>query len=242
MPRKELWIGIARPLIDLAVDVAGTYSRPGGQGARERPSMGEPRSVEDYEREVEDLYQHPMPASEDLDYCLECFVKHLGGSSKLLDEAIDFYRADGGMTERLKEKVRAVNDELAGMKDDVSADSPEEVKAIYDRSRQIRKKIWNKKLSRGGGSEADLAEVKAEVDEQLRRTYEVAEREEERQLERVTRTCDEWGLGRECKLLLRRVARGELKPDEFKGRFEDKYGGKGFTVEFDERNIKIKRK
>lgn len=182
-----------------------------------------------------------------IEYCLECCDKHVGGSSKILEEAMTFYDRDGFMSERVQNKVRAVVKEMAGMYDDIPRESPPRVRRVLDRSDEIRKSIWNKGLELGLGKRDDLAEIKAEVDGLRDYVFDVAKEEIGGG---SVKYCAEWGakdLG-ECAELWRRARREEgfeegISQKEFEDRLS-RLTGKKFETKWDDKGrlMKIKVK
>jgi len=98
-----------------------------------------------------------------LEYCLECFSKHLGRASEYFSEAVDFYQRDNVLTERVQKKIRAASDTLGAMEDDLTDKAPMQVRAIYDQAQEIRKNLWSKGLDVGLGEVQDILTLKRDV-------------------------------------------------------------------------------
>jgi hypothetical protein len=117
-----------------------------------------------------------------LDYCLECCEKHLQTASVLMREALQRLEECNTKTncepcciktEYILEKIRNTVKELAGAEDDTIRNTYDEtVRQINNEIRMIRKTIWGKKLSVGGGTKGDLIEIKNKIDKLIDKVYE----------------------------------------------------------------------
>ena len=99
------------------------------------------------------------------DYCMECLSKHSGAAIKYCEEAQDYYIRSGKMDELVQKKMRSVTKELAGMADDMGADSPGPVQNLYNKFQMVRKKIDMGKLEYGGGKIEDVKKIQKELED-----------------------------------------------------------------------------
>ena len=112
---------------------------------------------------------------ESVDYCLECAEKHIQTAKVLIREAIQ--RAEQCLTQTtcepcciqtpyVLEKIRDAVAELTGCEDDTStALNVPHVREINRRARELRRKIWQQKLSFGHGTLNDLKQLYKELEE-----------------------------------------------------------------------------
>ena len=114
----------------------------------------------------------------ELEYCVECALKHSQTAKVLMREALQRAEADNPQTEGVKEKVRGVVEELSGMEDDTKAEKNERVIQLNSAVREIRKYIFSTQAEIGGADLDSLKEIKQKLDGLVDETYEVREEEE----------------------------------------------------------------
>jgi len=198
------------------------------KSAEELLRKAEERSKGEYEEMVEAIrkeVREEAPAGlgrGEIAYCLECIEKHIGGASKLLEEAIVFYDRAGKMDEKVQRKIRSVVSELAGMHDDVPPGSPKLIMDLLHRADSIRKKIWGKKLEIGLGVREDLLEIKREIDSLYERVFDVAQRV---RVGGPMQWCKEWAGEnfRPCYELMKRAMKEEGYKPITKEEFEEEF-------------------
>ena len=117
-----------------------------------------------------------------IDYCLECAEKHLQKAVIFLQESLQ--RQEQCETEKkctnccmtdtnTLEKIRKTVTELAGAEDDTDThlEIPK-IREINRRIREIRKTIWQKKLSTGKGTKDDIQKIRLELESLTNKIYE----------------------------------------------------------------------
>lgn len=114
----------------------------------------------------------------ELDYCIECAVKHSQTAKVLMREALQRAEADTPRTEGVKEKVRGVVEELSGMEDDTKAEKNEKVIQLNSAVRELRKHIFSTQAEIGGADLETLKEIKQKLDGLVDEIYKVREQEE----------------------------------------------------------------
>lgn len=114
----------------------------------------------------------------DLDYCLECSVKHGQTSKVLMREALQ--RAEGAdpSSEGVVEKVRKVVEELSGFEDDTNSIENENVIALNTEARDLRKFIHTSRAELGSADMEGLRQIKGRIDDLVDRTYKIREEED----------------------------------------------------------------
>jgi len=148
----------------------------------------------------------------ELDYCIECSVKHSQTAKVLMREALQ--RAEAGSPSSLgvQEKVRGVVEELVGMEKDTDTVKNEKVSTLNSATRTLRKFIYAKKAEVGAASLEDLREIKELVDKLVDATYTV----------RMSEECigckveDLCGGNLECIEFVERAAKSVKNPIEFR--------------------------
>jgi len=114
----------------------------------------------------------------EVDYCLECSVKHSQTAKVLMREALQRAEATSPSSLGVQEKIRGVVEELVGMEDDTDTVKNEKVSTLNSLSRTLRKFIYANKAEIGVASLEDLREIKDMVDKLVDATYAVRMSEE----------------------------------------------------------------
>lgn len=127
--------------------------------------------IEDVEQKTDKIrrieagedYGHEAKSFEgqsDVDYCIECAVKHSQTVSMLMTEALQ--RAEVGDPGLLgvQEKVRGAVRELTGLEDDTETVKNPAVMALNTMARALRKHIYTSKAEIGGASMEDVRDIK----------------------------------------------------------------------------------
>lgn len=109
-------------------------------------------------------------------YCGECLERHFSKAHGLLEEAERFSLKSGKITPEAADKVRKAVEELVTSEDDIdNTQAPLDVQTKLDEirslMRDVRKEIWNRRLSFEGTPIAPLRELKAKVDKLTRLNY-----------------------------------------------------------------------
>jgi len=115
----------------------------------------------------------------EVDYCVECAVKHGQTAKVLIREALQRAEADSPKTEDVKEKVKGVVEELSGMEDDTKTVMNDNVTKLNTVARELRKHIYGTQAEIGGAKIEDLRQIKQAVDDLVNQIYQVREHEEE---------------------------------------------------------------
>jgi len=148
----------------------------------------------------------------ELDYCLECAVKHSQTAKILAREALQRARAGSPSDIGVLEKVRGVVEELVGLEDDTDTVKNDKVATLNSLSRTLRKFIYTKRAEIGGASLKDLEEIKSMTDKLVDAVYTVRTSEE-------CIGCDIIELCRgnlECIEFIEKAARTVKSQEEFK--------------------------
>ena len=101
------------------------------------------------EREEHSLVVQSRDKIQSVGYCMECIHKHVAAAKKLLEEAMDRYRAEGKVTEGVREKIEDAISELEGATHDIDITKIEDetMKEYLDwfsnEVRMLRKSIYN---------------------------------------------------------------------------------------------------
>lgn len=114
----------------------------------------------------------------ELDYCLECAVKHSQTAKVKMREALQRAEAGSPSDTGVLEKVRGVVEELVGMEDDTATVKNDKVSTLNSLSRSLRKYIYGAKAEVGGASLKDLREIKGLLNKLVGAVYTVRESEE----------------------------------------------------------------
>ena len=148
-----------------------------------KPSETAPKIAEEGESklEAEPKLKHEFkttpPKGESLDYCLECSIKHSQTAKVLAREGLQRAEAGSPEDEGVKEKIRDVNEELAGLENDTDTNlDVAEVRAINAEARDIRREIWDKKLALGQGAIDDFKHVYGRLDSLVKKVYSTTEK------------------------------------------------------------------
>lgn len=112
-------------------------------------------------------------------YCLECSEKHGSTAKVLMREGINRAEASGSAAaEGVLEKIRGVVEELSGFEDDTDTTESDDVMALNNEAREIRKLIYASKAEIGGADLDTLKEIKNKIDSLLEDVYKARERHE----------------------------------------------------------------
>lgn len=115
----------------------------------------------------------------EIDYCIECAVKHSQTAKVLAREALQRAEADSPAASGVKEKIRGVIEELSGMEDDTdTAEENENVRNLNMAARELRKHIYTTKAEIGGASIETIRSLKTLVDQIVDLSYRTREAEE----------------------------------------------------------------
>lgn len=114
----------------------------------------------------------------DVDYCVECAVKHSQTAKVLAREALQRASSGSPGDRGVQEKVRGVVEELCGLEDDTTTVGHERVTALNTLARELRKYIYTTGAEVGGAGMQELEEVKAMVDRLVEASYTVRAAEE----------------------------------------------------------------
>jgi len=109
----------------------------------------------------------------DVDYCIECSVKHSQTAKVLMREALQRAEAGDPSLEGVKEKVRGVVLEICGMEDDTTTVMSEMVVMLNVSARELRKFIYTTGAELGKASIGDLREIKGMIDDLVEASYTV---------------------------------------------------------------------
>ncbi len=130
---------------------------------------------------VKDGYGHEAKSFEgqsDVDYCIECAVKHSQTARMLMSEALQ--RAEAGNPSLLgvQEKVRAAISEITGFEDDTETVNHSTVMALNTMVWALRKHIYASKAEIGDASMEELRDIKGLTDKLVDASYMAREAEE----------------------------------------------------------------
>lgn len=159
----------------------------------------------------------------ELDYCVECAVKHSQTAKVLMREALQRAEASSPSAKGVQEKVRGVVEELVGMEDDTDTVKNEKVSTLNSLARSLRKFIYVKEAEVGGARIEDLREIKDMVDKLVDATYQI----------RVSEQCigctveELCGGNVECVEFVEKAAKNVKDPEEFRNiirQAREKYG------------------
>ena len=119
------------------------------------------------------MTEAPPPKGVSVDYCLECAEKHLRTAKVLLREAIQRAQKHGTKHPAVLEKIRDVVTELTGCEDDTDTTlDNKKVRKLNITCRDLRKLIWNKKLSFGKATLQDLQQLYKQISQLADYIYE----------------------------------------------------------------------
>ena len=144
-------------------------------------------------KEVLNILTDISATNMELDYCLQCLEKHTQTAKVLMREAIQRAEVEGISSEGVQEKMRGVIEELVGAEDDSDTLINEGVRALNNKIRALRKKIWESKATIGGGTIRDLMDTKRELDSLVEGTYETARLESGPTYEKLIKEYSETG-------------------------------------------------
>lgn len=117
--------------------------------------------------------------SSEIDWCIECSVKHSQGAKVFMREAVQRAEAKGSHSDGVKERVRGVIEELTGLEADTNTVKNETVRKLNKTARNLRKYIYSTKAEIGGADLETLREIKMMVDMLVDQVYKVREEVEE---------------------------------------------------------------
>lgn len=159
----------------------------------------------------------------EVDYCVECAVKHSQTAKVLMREALQRAEAGSPSARGVQEKVRGVVEELVGMEDDTETVKNEKVSTLNSLARTLRKFIYAKRAEVGGANLEDLREIKDMVNKLVDATYDVRISEE-----CIGCTVEELCGGNvECVEFIEKAAKTVRDPEEFRKilrQAREKYG------------------
>ncbi len=115
----------------------------------------------------------------DVDYCIECAVKHGNGAKVLMREALQRAEAADPSSQGVLEKVRGVTEELTGVEHDTDTVGHPGVMALNTMARVIRKQIYTSGAEIGRASKEDIQGIKVLIDELVDAAYLAREAQEE---------------------------------------------------------------
>lgn len=168
---RSVAVKVAPDLIDFGIDaVFKAYDhRKQSPPETERPSS---------RKRVYGAEAKSFEGQSELDYCIECSVKHSQTAKVLMREALQRAEVGDPGLEGVKEKVRGVVEELCGLEDDTTTVKNESVTTLNTMARELRKFIYAKDAEMGKASLEDLREIKGMVDELVDASYTVRAAEE----------------------------------------------------------------
>jgi len=173
---RNVVVKVAPDLVDFGIDAMfKVYDQ-----RKQRPSEAETPPVEE-RPPAERVYGAEARSSEDqsdVDYCIECSVKHSQTAKVLMREALQRAEAGDPSLEGVKEKVRGVVEELCGLEDDTTTVSNETVTVLNTSARELRKFIYTTGAEVGKASLEQLREIKGMIDSLVEVTYTVRAAEE----------------------------------------------------------------
>lgn len=115
----------------------------------------------------------------EVDYCIECAVKHGQTAKVLLREAIQRAMAASPDDPGVIEKVRGAVEELVGMEDDTETVKNDRVALLNKMARSLRKYIYAKGAEIGKATLDDLKTIKEMTDKLVDAVYKVRQIESE---------------------------------------------------------------
>jgi len=173
---KAVATKVAPDLVDFSIDAMfRLYDQ-----RKQRPPEVETPPVEE-RPPAEKVYGAEAKSFEeqsDVDYCIECSVKHSQTAKVLMREALQRAEAGDPSLEGVKEKVRGVVEELCGLEDDTTTVSNEMVTMLNTSARELRKFIYTTGAEVGKSSIEQLREIKGMVDQLVEACYTVRAAEE----------------------------------------------------------------
>lgn len=107
----------------------------------------------------------------DVDYCIECAVKHGQTAHVLMREAVQRAEVSGPEAPGVKEKVRGVTAELTGVEHDTDTVGDPSVMALNTMARGVRKFIYTSGAEIGRASKEDLLEAKTLIRKLVEAAY-----------------------------------------------------------------------
>jgi len=168
---RQVAVKVAPDLIDFGIDAAfKAYDN-----RKRRPPEPE---VPPTERRVYGKEAKHFEGQTDLEYCIECAIKHSQTAKVLMREGLQRAEAGGPGLEGVKEKVRGVVEELCGLEDDTTTVKNESVTTLNTMARELRKFIYTQDAEMGKASLEDLREIKGMVDKLVEASYTVRAAEE----------------------------------------------------------------
>lgn len=114
-----------------------------------------------------------------IDWCIECSVKHGQTGKVFMREALQRAEAEGAHSERVKERVRGVIEELSGLEADTNTVKNDDVRKLNKTTRKLRKYIYKTQAEIGGADMDTLKEIKMMVDMLVDQIYKTREKLEE---------------------------------------------------------------
>lgn len=112
----------------------------------------------------------------EVDYCIECTVKHGQTAKVLMKEALQRAEANGPQSEGVKEKVKGVVEELMGIEDDTkTVTDNQKVIGLNTMARTLWKEIYASEAEIGKASIGKLREINVAIGRLVDKTYTVRE-------------------------------------------------------------------
>lgn len=173
---RKVAVKVAPDLIDFGIDVAFKaydHRKRRPPEANEAPIEERPPAGRVYGAEAKSF-----EGQSDVDYCIECSVKHSQTAKVLMREALQRAETGDPSMEGVQEKVRGVVEELCGLEDDTTTVSNEMVTMLNTSARELRKFIYTTGAELGGASMEQLREIKGMVDDLVEASYTVRAAEE----------------------------------------------------------------
>ena len=168
---RRVALKVAPDLIDFGIDAA---FKAYDQRKRRSPEAERPQ----VEKRVYGAEAKSFEGQSDLEYCIECAIKHSQTAKVLMREALQRAEAGDPGLEGVKEKVRGVVEELLGLEDDTDTVDNEMVTALNTSGRELWKFIYTTGAEMGKASMEDLREIKRMVDQLVEASYTVRAAEE----------------------------------------------------------------
>jgi len=168
---RTIAVKVAPDLVDFGIDAM--FKAYDHRKLRPQEEEAPPVEVKGYGTEAKSFKDQS-----ELEYCIECSVKHSQTAKVLMREALQ--RAETGKPgdAGVQEKVRGVVEELCGLEDDTDTVSNEMVTTLNTSARALRKFIYAKGAEVGKASREDLREIKGMVDQLVEASYTVRAAEE----------------------------------------------------------------
>ena len=167
---RKIATTVAPDLVDFGIDAAfKLYDQRKLRLQEEEPQFIERPSIE----KVYGAEAKSFEEQSDVDYCIECSVKHSQTAKILMKEALQRAEAGDPSLEGVQEKVRVAVEELCGLEDDTTTVKNEMVTTLNTLSRELRKFIYTTGAEMGKASLEQLRDIKGMVDQLVDTSYTV---------------------------------------------------------------------